>query len=257
MPRADGSALRATTAALTLLELLRSIEWEGESHAHYCPRCRMSRQHGHAAGCELAAAIDRAGKVGVRFDTHIDALRAAARAHGYALAVHGSLARDIDLIAAPWTKDAAAPDVLIEALRAACGGYSKHDENAPAGDYTRRSPEPKPHGRLAYTIYPPEGVTYFDIAVLPCAEAPAHRAELEAARRDGYSEGLSDGITGTEARAAQAEATRDAAQERSTADALAKQVAVHELAIAKKQIESLRLRVKQLAPVVHGAAHTP
>lgn len=49
----------------------------------------------------------RAGKV-------IDDVRAIAREHGYAVAVHGSLRRerDIDLLAAPWVKNAHAPRTL-------------------------------------------------------------------------------------------------------------------------------------------------
>lgn len=45
-----------------------------------------------------------------------------AREHGYALAVHGSLARDLDLIACPWTDDAAPAEYLVETLREKVGG---------------------------------------------------------------------------------------------------------------------------------------
>lgn len=54
----------------------------------------------------------------VRGGTVIDAIREIARAHGYAIGVHGSLRpeRDIDLIAAPWVKWAHAPRTLMLAV---------------------------------------------------------------------------------------------------------------------------------------------
>src|ERR1039457_6181828 len=46
----------------------------------------------------------------------IDAYRATARKHGYAIAVHGSLKRDIDLIAVPWVEHASTPRQLADAI---------------------------------------------------------------------------------------------------------------------------------------------
>jgi hypothetical protein len=41
-----------------------------------------------------------------------------ARKHGYAMAVHGTMGRDLDLICVPWTLDASAPsDVVDEIVR--------------------------------------------------------------------------------------------------------------------------------------------
>lgn len=49
-------------------------------------------------------------------------LREAARSHGYALGVHGSMRRDLDLIAVPWDSLPSDRDVLVRALHhAACG----------------------------------------------------------------------------------------------------------------------------------------
>lgn len=36
--------------------------------------------------------------------------------HGYALAVHGSLQKDLDVIAIPWTKEAVSPRKLMNAI---------------------------------------------------------------------------------------------------------------------------------------------
>lgn len=65
------------------------------------------------------------------------------RSFGYALAVHGSLARDLDLIAVPWTEDAADPQTVIdECMR-------KFAFTKVADGYRG---ETKPHGRLAFRV---------------------------------------------------------------------------------------------------------
>lgn len=68
------------------------------------------------------------------------ALREVARAHGWALTLHGSLARDLDVVAVPWVAEAASADVLVAALVEAAGGF------------TVGTPTIKPHGRVAVTI---------------------------------------------------------------------------------------------------------
>lgn len=98
-----------------------------------------------------------------------------ARAHGYALAVHGTLARDFDLIAVAWTEDAKPAPVLVEAIRARVSGVVQPD-GTPAGrwnperqDFARcvvRQPEPKPHGREAWTIHLGGG-PFIDLSVIP------------------------------------------------------------------------------------------
>jgi hypothetical protein len=92
----------------------------------------------------------------------IEHLRRRARELGYALAVHGSLARDIDLLACPWTDEAVSADELAEAIRkqaelsSGCKVYQRHD-----------NPGHKPHGRLAYTLIYAHGQTYIDLSVMP------------------------------------------------------------------------------------------
>jgi hypothetical protein len=72
-------------------------------------------------------------------------MRVAARACGYALATHGSLQRDIDIVAIPWTVQADTPDLLVERL---CGVIS-----GCLGRAIRLSEwSDKPHGRRAITI---------------------------------------------------------------------------------------------------------
>ena len=102
-------------------------------------------------------------------------LKEAAKDCGYALAVHGSLARDIDLIAVSWIASPTAPWTMIEKFFGVidkhmpswwkpgyCASFNhKLRENA----YEHQgSPGLKPHGRLSYQIRMQR--TYFDIAVI-------------------------------------------------------------------------------------------
>lgn len=69
----------------------------------------------------------------------LPAIREAAKACGYAIGLHGSMRRDLDLIAVPWRDDPAHRDVLARAIqRTACGLMSKRYEW-----------EAKPCGRVA------------------------------------------------------------------------------------------------------------
>ena len=73
----------------------------------------------------------------------IDEIREAARMCGYAIGVHGSLRRDLDLIAVPWVEIHSDRDELARKIHlAACGTSS-----------TRYEWEQKPHGRMA-TAFP-------------------------------------------------------------------------------------------------------
>jgi hypothetical protein len=96
-------------------------------------------------------------------------LRHVAHRYGYAIGVHGSLKRDIDLIAAPWRISPSSAASLIEGLREAAEkiiGFAEIREET-------RYPERKPGGRLAWSIYlvPREcDGPYLDISVLPRVE---------------------------------------------------------------------------------------
>ena len=79
------------------------------------------------------------------------------RSHGYALALHGSLQRDLDLIAIPWTNEACDPITLITAL---CDEF----DLAPNHDILKA--DVKPHGRLARSV-PLWWGAYLDISVMP------------------------------------------------------------------------------------------
>lgn len=110
------------------------------------------------------------------FGNLVEPIRETARILGYAVAVHGSLTRDVDLIACPWRADAASADDLaaavIDTIKRLNDGVAivHNDPHAPIGDYTRRNPEPKPHGRLAWSIHLGGG-PYIDLSVMPRASS--------------------------------------------------------------------------------------
>jgi hypothetical protein len=82
------------------------------------------------------------------------------RAHGYALAVHGSVGTDFDLIAVPWTDDAGDPQAIIEAINAKF-----------AAKFADTKPDPRPHGRMAYKLAMSFGDCSLDISFTPRAAA--------------------------------------------------------------------------------------
>ena len=75
--------------------------------------------------------------------------------HGYALAVHGSLARDFDLIAVPWAEFVSPPDVVL------AGITSTFAVNL-VGGLTA-----KPHGRLCQAISVGHGQCAVDLSFMP------------------------------------------------------------------------------------------
>lgn len=94
------------------------------------------------------------------------------RALGYALAVHGSMARDLDLVAVPWTEDAAEPEAVAEAIRAAIDGWVDGDPEAG---------ETRAHGRRCWMIWFHKGnslfpgAPYIDLSVMPRQAPPRER----------------------------------------------------------------------------------
>lgn len=83
-----------------------------------------------------------------------------AKKHGYALGLHGSLNRDMDLIAAPWAHIASDAETLVKDIA--------------ANIYIHRvdmivCPEDKPHGRKAWCICLGIGAV-IDISIMPRVE---------------------------------------------------------------------------------------
>ncbi len=83
-----------------------------------------------------------------RYASYIPSLQKIAGQCGYALAVHGSMKRDLDLIAVPWVKKAMTAESLVLMLQEATNGYSY------SRNYWKKQADsdPKPFGRRAYII---------------------------------------------------------------------------------------------------------
>jgi hypothetical protein len=87
----------------------------------------------------------------------IGPLRLVAHELGYAVAVHGSLKRDIDLVAIPWTRNAVDRDELVKAICERLGAFR-------AADGWRE----RPHGRWVQIIRIPDQnpYTYLDLSIM-------------------------------------------------------------------------------------------
>lgn len=77
------------------------------------------------------------------------------RSHGYALAVHGSMARDFDLVCIPWRERVDPPSTVLKSITTRfairlIGGADK-----------------KKHGRIAYTISIAFGRCSIDLSFFP------------------------------------------------------------------------------------------
>lgn len=109
------------------------------------------------------------------YDRLIGPLRGRARELGYALAVHGSLKRDIDLIACPWSPEAVDARTLAEALRDTArehnGGIAHSLEHEDDEYFRRGTPGAKPWGRLCWS-YHLGGGPYIDLSVMPRTAEP-------------------------------------------------------------------------------------
>lgn len=76
--------------------------------------------------------------------------------HGYALAVHGSLARDFDMIAVAWADKVSRPTAVLDAVM-----------NQFAVTLSPDSPTVRNHGRAAYTLICGFGECRMDLSFLP------------------------------------------------------------------------------------------
>lgn len=114
----------------------------------------------------------------------VEPLRRRASQLGYALLEHGSRERDIDLVACPWTVDAVDGDELVRELIAVVksirGFVYVPDRTIGIDpyDFSRRCPEPKPHGRVSWSIHLGGG-PYIDLSVMPRIENPIAQLHRE------------------------------------------------------------------------------
>lgn len=102
----------------------------------------------------------------------VPAMRITAERLGYALGVHGSLERDIDVIACPWTSAAVPSWELAAAIQKTCAevagrAFSLEHETKPY--FMGGCAGSKPHGRRTW-VFHLGGGPYVDLSVMPRAE---------------------------------------------------------------------------------------
>lgn len=97
------------------------------------------------------------------YQAYLPTIRNTAKYHGYAIAEHGSMERDYDLIAVPWVEECSMPLTLVRAICKEIGAVI--NPNKKHEDCTE-----KPHGRIAYSLIlfnHPYGVdTFIDLSIM-------------------------------------------------------------------------------------------
>jgi len=78
-----------------------------------------------------------------------------ARKHGYALAIHGSVARDFDLICVPWIENPSNPETVVQDM---CSQFGLHEVG---------ETEIRLHGRVCYTLAVAFGECFLDLSFTP------------------------------------------------------------------------------------------
>jgi len=109
-------------------------------------------------------------------------LKEIALKYGYNLVLHGSLNRDMDLIAIPWSEEVGNIDSMMDEFCQYVGGKLHQFNHMADGSFDIFTP--KPHGRICYIIdiyrggyfegdgfekltYFSDPQTYIDISVMP------------------------------------------------------------------------------------------
>lgn len=104
-------------------------------------------------------------------------IRAVAKTMGYAVAIHGTMQRDLDLLAVPWVENAVEPIALVKAFADIVDGYVIGDTADNRGGLSER-PTQQPHGRLSWNIIW-GGKAFVDLSVMPLKQSDASQAETK------------------------------------------------------------------------------
>lgn len=81
-----------------------------------------------------------------------------ARKHGYAMAVHGTMGRDFDLICIPWIATPSKPQDVVDEITSTFSIMQSGE------------PEYKEHRRLVYTVVLQFGECFLDLSFMPSVE---------------------------------------------------------------------------------------
>lgn len=92
---------------------------------------------------------------------------------GYAIAIHGTMSRDFDLLAVPWVDGAASAESLVSMIAQEVGGYVIGDAGGKMSPgEVMPNPTVQPHGRKSWNIVW-GGHAFIDLSVMPAA-SPQH-----------------------------------------------------------------------------------
>ncbi|MFM0503947.1 hypothetical protein [Paraburkholderia caffeinilytica] len=129
----------------------------------HCPQCNSQRNGGACWKCGAETIEPVAGWEYPEIPP-IGRIRELAKEIGYAIGVHRSLERDLDLIAAPWSEEALKLNYLEVMSHIADGLGAKLVEV-----------EAKPLGRRACTIQMDGWYKPIDLSVMPMKTEPAYQ----------------------------------------------------------------------------------
>jgi len=118
------------------------------------------------------------------YESKLPAIRKAAKQCGYAIAVHGSLCRDFDLIAAPWSEQHSDEQTLCKAIhKAACGLTQESYQictDKPCGRLTTMFPV----CWIEYLDAPKNGTGHIDLSIMPDVGPLERRLSAETSRAE-------------------------------------------------------------------------
>jgi hypothetical protein len=131
-------------------------------------------QKAHANEYAKHNAPKKPARVQKGFVALIGLIHDAAEKCGYAVGVHGSMGRDLDLIAVPWTKEATTASALAEEIRHVINGKIYSLMTLPGSSNHAPNPQTKAHGRICYVIHQGDG-PYIDLSIMPRKRARKKR----------------------------------------------------------------------------------
>ncbi len=165
----------------------RKIATRNKPAAMRCPQCRAPRKGTSCHKC-FASLVAMPADWTEKKMPPLERIRELAREVGYAIAVHGTQERDLDIVAAPWTTDAVGNHALLKHL---AKGLQINGKPAFV-----RAIERKPHGRYAATILMEGAFKDIDISIYPTVRHPnrEHPPDMDLAFSVYYPEFLADDV---------------------------------------------------------------
>lgn len=145
----------------------------GEPWAGYCRPCGTARKAGPCRKCGADLQPLRADHDEPRLPD-VERIRSLAREAGYGIGVHGTMERDLDLIAVPWVQEAVSAPDLAAHIAAGINARVLNDKV-----------QDKPCGRWSCSIQIDGWFKVIDLSVMPPQQAASGQSAL-----GGYGEAV-------------------------------------------------------------------